>query len=350
MLGRTSSLAMIPKSRGIISRHLTEQEYEELMHKRNVNEIGIYLRNHPYFHDSFVGIQEPDIHRERLEDLLSRDIYYKFESLRRYDFSSGKFAHFFLIDCEVHELLYALHLLTTGGAESYIIRLPGFLTNQTSFDLIGLAHARNFTEFLAVVRHTPYYGLLRPLLSDVASFDYAACEHALRSYYYTETLELIDKNFPAKERPAVRELFTREAEIYNLDLIYRIKSFFPGSYTPKEIEELLLRTENILRLHGYKNNLLRVGDVELDAEAHIVRKAGREITLTPKEFELLHFLLRNKGVALSRFALYERVWNDGESGDTRTLDIHITRLRKKLGLENEIATVHKLGYIIREKT
>ena len=119
---------------------------------------------------------------------------------------------------------------------------------------------------------------------------------------------------------------------------------------PFEIEELLLRTENILRLHGYKNNLLRVGDVELDAEAHIVRKAGREITLTPKEFELLHFLLRNKGVALSRFALYERVWNDGESGDTRTLDIHITRLRKKLGLENEIATVHKLGYIIREKT
>ena len=97
---------------------------------------------------------------------------------------------------------------------------------------------------------------------------------------------------------------------------------------PFEIEELLLRTENILRLHGYKNNLLRVGDVELDAEAHIVRKAGREITLTPKEFELLHFLLRNKGVALSRFALYERVWNDGESGDTRTLDIHITRFEK----------------------
>ena len=58
---------------------------------------------------------------------------------------------------------------------------------------------------------------------------------------------------------------------------------------PFEIEELLLRTENILRLHGYKNNLLRVGDVELDAEAHIVRKAGREITLTPKEFELLQF-------------------------------------------------------------
>lgn len=240
MLGRTSSLAMIPKSRGIISHHLTEQEYEELMHKRTVNEIAIYLRNHPYFHDSFVGIQEPEIHRERLEDLLSRDIYYKFESLRRYDFSSGKFAHFFLIDCEVHELLYALHLLSTGGAESYIIRLPGFLTNQTSFDLIGLAHARNFTEFLAVVRHTPYYGLLRPLLTGAASFDYAACEHALRSYYYTETLELIDKNFPAKERPAVKELFTREAEIYNLDLIYRIKSFFPGSYTPKEIEELLL--------------------------------------------------------------------------------------------------------------
>lgn len=98
---------------------------------------------------------------------------------------------------------------------------------------------------------------------------------------------------------------------------------------PFEIEELLLRTENILRLHGYKNNLLRVGDVELDAEAHIVRKAGREITLTPKEFELLHFLLRNKGVALSRFALYERVWNDGESGEyTNTGYSHHTASKK----------------------
>ena len=141
-------------------------------------------------------------------------------------------------------------------------------------------------------------------------------------------------------------LETQKFELCLLDIMLpQISGYELFSY-----EELLLRTENILRLHGYKNNLLRVGDVELDAEAHIVRKAGREITLTPKEFELLHFLLRNKGVALSRFALYERVWNDGESGDTRTLDIHITRLRKKLGLENEITTVHKLGYIIREKT
>ena len=126
-------------------------------------------------------------------------------------------------------------------------------------------------------------------------------------------------------------------------------------YDPEDQSALWIRNtmeqyKSMMIVFGYKNNLLRVGDVELDAEAHIVRKAGREITLTPKEFELLHFLLRNKGVALSRFALYERVWNDGESGDTRTLDIHITRLRKKLGLENEIATVHKLGYIIREKT
>lgn len=119
---------------------------------------------------------------------------------------------------------------------------------------------------------------------------------------------------------------------------------------PFEIEELLLRTENILRLHGYKNDCLRIGNVELDTESRTVRKAGEEVALTPKEFELLHFLLRNKGVALSRFALYDRVWGDeAETRDTRTLDIHITRLRKKLGLEREIATVHKIGYIVREE-
>ena len=240
MLEKKSSLALIPKARGIFAHLLTEQEYDELMHKRSVAEIAAYLRSHPYFRDSLAGIQETDIHRRRLEDLLSRDIYYKYEALRRYDFSSGSFARFFLIDCEIRELLYVLHMIATGSAEQYITRLPAFLADRTSFDLLALVHARSFDSVLAALRGTPYHKLLAPLLTPPAVFDYAVCEHALRSYYYTTAMALVDRSFSKKEGALVRELLTREAEIYNLDVIYRIKAFFPDSYSAADIEALLL--------------------------------------------------------------------------------------------------------------
>lgn len=261
MLQKKSSLALIPKARGLFAHRLTEGEYDELMHKRSVAEIGAYLKNHPYFRDSLSGIQDTQVHRRRLEELLSRDIYYKYEALRRYDFSSGSFAHFFIVDCEVQELLYALHLLATGSPGDYITRLPSFLADQTCFDLLALARARSFADILRAVAHTPYHRLLQPLLTSPAGFNYAACEHALRSYYYETALALVDKTFNRREAAEVRELFTREAEIYNLDIIYRIKAFFPDSYSAAEIEALLLpvsceipprRLQEMARARGLK--------------------------------------------------------------------------------------------------
>ena len=114
---------------------------------------------------------------------------------------------------------------------------------------------------------------------------------------------------------------------------------------PFELEELVLRVENVLRLHGMEGKL-RVKDVEVDSRTHTVRKGGAVVPLTPKEYDLLLLLLRNKNVALHRFALYEKVWGEEFDEDTRTLDIHIRRLRKKLGLEREIKTVYKVGYCL----
>ena len=70
------------------------------------------------------------------------------------------------------------------------------------------------------------------------------------------------------------------------------------------------------------------------------------VALTPREFDLFLLLVRNRGLALYRDVIYERVWGDIAEDDTRTLDLHIQRLRKKLGLQKEIRTVYKIGYML----
>ena len=77
-----------------------------------------------------------------------------------------------------------------------------------------------------------------------------------------------------------------------------------------------------------------------------VYQDDKQIDLTHKEYELLLFLVRNKNVALYRDVLYQKVWHEDEYDQTRTLDLHIQRLRKKLGWYKEIKTVYKVGYML----
>lgn len=117
---------------------------------------------------------------------------------------------------------------------------------------------------------------------------------------------------------------------------------------PFEIEELLARVETVLRRAGKGGHLLRAFDVALDAPGHQVTQNGRPVELTPREFDLLEQLMRNRGAALYRDALYERVWG-GELEDTRTLDLHIQRLRKKLHWADKIETVYRIGYRLKKE-
>lgn len=113
---------------------------------------------------------------------------------------------------------------------------------------------------------------------------------------------------------------------------------------PFDISELLARIEAVLRRNNKYNNKIYFKDIEIDKDSHVVLKSGLLIDLTKKEYDLLLLLFQNKNVALYREIIYERVWKDDFMGDTRTVDLHIQRLRKKLDLEKEIQTVYKVGY------
>lgn len=105
---------------------------------------------------------------------------------------------------------------------------------------------------------------------------------------------------------------------------------------PFSIEELLARVEVVLRRGHKLASRLVSGDITVDTEARTVLRAGRPVELTAKEFDLLVLFLKNQGIALYRQTLYERVWQDPFEGDTRTVDLHVQRLRRKLGLEGRL--------------
>ena len=113
---------------------------------------------------------------------------------------------------------------------------------------------------------------------------------------------------------------------------------------PFQIGELLARVEALLRRTSHTENIFSYLDIEVNLDSRTVTKAGEQITLTTKEFDLLETFIRNKNIAISRSNLYEMVWNEPVMGDTRTIDNHVSSLRKKLSYDGLIRTVHGIGY------
>jgi DNA-binding response OmpR family regulator len=119
-------------------------------------------------------------------------------------------------------------------------------------------------------------------------------------------------------------------------------------YVPKpfSLRELTARVKAILRRAEPRSqeDLLQLGDVVLQRNAREVEVAGRPIQLTVKEFDLLAFFLENPGTVLSREVLLDRVWGMEYPGETRTVDVHVGQLRKKLGRPDLIRTIRGAGY------
>lgn len=113
---------------------------------------------------------------------------------------------------------------------------------------------------------------------------------------------------------------------------------------PFEIVELLARVETVLRRYHKAADKIEILDVSIDIPSRVVIQNGEQVMLTMKEFELLLLFVRNKNIALYRETIYENVWESNYLGDSRTVDLHVQRLRKKLNWEDRIKAVYKVGY------
>lgn len=117
---------------------------------------------------------------------------------------------------------------------------------------------------------------------------------------------------------------------------------------PFEISELIARIHVVLRRFQTQEHILSFLDFIIDLDRHEIHRGSRQIDLTPKEFDLFIYLVTHKGHVLPRDQIYEAIWQTDYDGNTRTLELHIQRLRKKLNLGEHLKTLYKSGYRLDE--
>jgi Response regulators consisting of a CheY-like receiver domain and a winged-helix DNA-binding domain len=118
---------------------------------------------------------------------------------------------------------------------------------------------------------------------------------------------------------------------------------------PFEIVELLARINIVMRRYNKADSKLHYKNIEADIDNRTVTLDGQPVVLTPKEFDLLVMFIRNINITLYRDRLYESIWETDWMGDTRTLDLHVQRLRKKLNLKDNLKTAYSTGYRLSDK-
>ena len=211
-------------------------------------------------------------------------------------------------------------------------------------------------RILIVEDEKPILNLIRMNLMD-AGYDCLCAENGLEAANILEKerfdLILLDIMLPEIDGYELLE-YIRPMEIPVIfitaksDVMDRVRGLRLGAEDyitkPFEIIELLARVETVLRRYKKTERMLSVYDVTVDTGSRIVRKNGKIVRLTAKEYELILLFLRNKNIALFRERIYESVWGEQYMGDSRTVDLHVQRMRKKTGLESYIVPVYKIGY------
>ncbi len=170
-------------------------------------------------------------------------------------------------------------------------------------------------------------------------------------------LALLDIMVPGKDGFALLELL----KPYGIPVIFltakddissKVQGLTGGAedyiVKPFEVPELLVRMDKVLARTKKAEDIITLREIEINLAEHTVRKNGKEIPLKNLEFELLAILAKNKNIAISRNDLLNLVWGVNYLGETRTIDVHIGQLRKKLGLYDRIKTIPKIGYRLED--
>ncbi len=211
-------------------------------------------------------------------------------------------------------------------------------------------------KILIVEDEEPISNLIRMSLTKAGyhceqAFDGESAADAIEGGYYD--LILLDIMLPGINGYELLEYIkTKEIPVIFItamgDLDDRVKGLRAGAEDyitkPFEMLEVQARIETVLRRYHKMEDKIEIFDTTIDLSSRTVMQGGKQVMLTWKEFELLLFFVRNKNIALYRETIYENIWDSDYMGDSRTVDLHVQRLRKKLNWGDKIQSVYKVGY------
>lgn len=192
---------------------------------------------------------------------------------------------------------------------------------------------------------------------DVMVFDDGSIAAQYLEQDHSFDLALLDIMLPGLDGFALLDYIKK----FNIPVIYltaktdmasEIKCLREGAedyiVKPFEILTLLVRIEKVLERTGKLNKIYRMKDITVDLENRIVTKGGEKIELSPLEFDVFAILIKNKNRTVSRERILNEIWGTDWFGDTRTVDVRIANIRKKLDLNDLIKTISKTGYRLEE--
>lgn len=220
-----ASNAVLSKARAMYGKRIREKNYNDLLMCKSVTEIAVYLKRKTAYEDVLQAIDETDIHRGKLEEILRQQLFYDFASLGRYDLSVGeKFFEYLISRAEIERLMHSLMFFKSEKSGDYTYPLPRIFENHTKINFAKLSNIKNYDEFLEAIKSSPYYKILAPLKPESDdNVDLTKVETTLYTYLYKIMFDMINANLKGKDRDEMKDLFNSYIDLNNLIRIIRMK-------------------------------------------------------------------------------------------------------------------------------
>ena len=303
MLNSLSSKATVAKARAIYGKRLKREDYHELLHRCSVEEIAEYLKRNTHYKNVLESINPATAHRGLLENLLQRDNFELYVKLCKFQhLQSIPFYNYLVVQQEVGEIVSSILHLNAGASEDYIATLPSYLINHASFNLLELAKARDYEDILKVLRHTPYYNIIKDAIPDEHGFyDCTKIEADLRTNYLKWLSKEIEKNFSGQTSKDLSYLIKTQLDLINVINGFRLKALSKAG--ADDIEPYMLHFYGRLS-RNQQRELFEAADAEDYIKRFQKTYYGRQMEdfpepLTTERLEQYAHALRHRYAALT---------------------------------------------------
>ena len=220
--------ATVAKIRTVFGSALTEADYHEMTNRQTIAELCDYLKGLKRFHDLLVDVEPSTIHRGYLEQLIKKESFITYRRLVKFQqLDRCSFFKFYIKKAETVQLINFLHMYEADMNEEYLASVPGYITEYSRIDLLGLASCHSYDEILSHLRKTEYYKPLKRIApKDGSEPELARAERALRVHYYQSILNSAKKELSEDEYKEIARLVGTDADLINYTNAYRMKKYF----------------------------------------------------------------------------------------------------------------------------